>query len=153
MGNEHSEVEDEEEEVVESVVDPVTGTQVASPTRVKSPRSKSPNSPKRRNVNAAIDNEEAKRAAEEAQKAVQQMIETMQTTMTSNFEEVRKQIDDQKYDIKKITNEIDELKKKSEAAGSAVNMGMTGDLGESAGNGKISKAQQAFNSMVEERIS
>jgi hypothetical protein len=68
------------------------------------------------------------------------MIETMQTTMTSNFEEVRKQIDDQKYDIKKITNEIDELKKKSEAAGSAVNMGMTGDLGESAGNGKISKA-------------
>jgi hypothetical protein len=70
MGNEDSEVEDEEEEVVESVVDPVTGTQVASPTRVKSPRSKSPNSPKRRNVNAAIDNEEAKRAAEEAQKAV-----------------------------------------------------------------------------------
>jgi hypothetical protein len=36
--------------------------------------------------------------------------------------------------------EIEELKKKSEAAGSAVNMGMTGDLGESAGNGKISKA-------------
>ena len=74
MGNEDSKVEDEEEEVVESVVenvvDPVTGAQVASPTRVKSPRSKSPNSPKRRNVNAAIDNEEAKRAAEEAQKAV-----------------------------------------------------------------------------------
>lgn len=84
------------------------------------------------------------------------MIETMQTTMNSNFDEMRKQIDDQKFDIKKIETEITELKKKSENNGPSHNnsMGMTGDLGgEGAGNGKISKAQQAFNSMVEERIS
>ena len=98
----------------------------------------SPDSPRKKKKAREVDSEDEAREAEErkkaseAQKALQEMVEKLQTQLSSNVEELRKSIDDTTFRFKRIEQDIEAVNKQMKE--SANNMARD-DEGE---GGKIS---------------
>jgi len=64
---------------------------------------------------------------------MQELVEKLQTTLSTSLDEVRKQIDDQRFEFKKLEQEVNDLKKNQSMIAANSSSG--------GGDGKISGAQ------------
>jgi uncharacterized FlaG/YvyC family protein len=77
----------------------------------------SPTSPRKKKKAREVDSEDEALAAEErkkageAQKALQEMVEKLQTQLSSSVEDLRKSIDDTTFRFKRIEQDIEAINK------------------------------------------
>ena len=132
-------VEESEPEVQEVV-------EGADPEKPESPRSPKK---KRRSRQGDSDDEEAeerRKKFEETLKQLKDMQEKLQTQLSSSIDDVRKQIDDQAFNVKRIEQEVEEVKKAQKKSAEML------DLGDQDDGAAITNKQEIFNRKFIQRL-
>ena len=103
---------------------------------------------------------ESNKKMQEQLKSLQTMVTKLNTQVTADIDGVRKMVDEQRYDLKKVKDQVSGMELKQKNAELLVTDAMASTGGGKAaaggggggGDGRVSGAQQQFNKQVRERL-